>query len=64
MTGFYLTTNRHPPQTDITRPLHQGKVHVGMVETKVARFFLVKHTQTDENIPNDHKIYQIAVKYI
>jgi hypothetical protein len=31
--------------------------------TRVARFFLVQHTKTGENIPNDHKIYQIDIKY-
>jgi hypothetical protein len=30
--------------------------------TRVARFFLVKHTKTGENIPDDHKIYQMAIK--
>jgi hypothetical protein len=29
---------------------------------RVARFFLLKHTKTGNNIPNDHKIYQIAIK--
>jgi hypothetical protein len=28
---------------------------------RVARFFLVQHTKTGENIPNDHKIYQMAI---
>jgi hypothetical protein len=30
---------------------------------RVARFFLVQHTKTGENIPNNHKIYQMARKY-
>jgi hypothetical protein len=42
------------------------------VMTRVARFFLVKHTKTGKYIytkfphtlPNGHKIYLIAVKYI
>jgi hypothetical protein len=31
--------------------------------TRVARLFLVKRTKTGKNIPNDHKIYQIATKF-
>jgi hypothetical protein len=34
-----------------------------MVETRVARFFVVKIYQNGENMPNDHKIYQSAMKY-
>jgi hypothetical protein len=30
---------------------------------KVARFFFVQNTKTGKNIPNDHKIYQMAIKY-
>jgi hypothetical protein len=29
----------------------------------VARFFLVQNTKTGRNIPNDHKIFQVAIKY-
>jgi hypothetical protein len=32
-------------------------------EIRVARFFSVKHTKTSNNIPNNHKIYQFAIKY-
>jgi hypothetical protein len=32
------------------------------VKTRVARFF-VQDTKTGKNIPNDHKIYQMAIKY-
>jgi hypothetical protein len=31
---------------------------------RVARFFLVQNTKTGKNIPNYHKIYQVAVKYL
>jgi hypothetical protein len=31
--------------------------------SRVARFFLVQHTKTGKNIPNNHKIYQLATKY-
>jgi hypothetical protein len=30
---------------------------------RVARFFLVQNTKTGENIPNYHKLYQMAIKY-
>jgi hypothetical protein len=30
---------------------------------RVAIFFLVQNTKTGENIPNDHKIYQMALKF-
>jgi hypothetical protein len=40
------------------------------VMSRVARFFLVQHTETrkkipndDKNVPNGHKIYQLAVIY-
>jgi hypothetical protein len=33
------------------------------LETRVARSFLVQHTKTGRNIPNDHKAYQIVTKY-
>jgi hypothetical protein len=36
---------------------------VTLVRARVARFFLVQLTKTGENIPNDHKIYQMAVKH-
>jgi hypothetical protein len=29
----------------------------------VARFFLAQNTKTGKNIPNDHKTYQMAIKY-
>jgi hypothetical protein len=32
--------------------------------SRVARFFLVQHTKkTGKNIPKDHKLYQMAIKY-
>jgi hypothetical protein len=30
---------------------------------RVARFFLAQHTKTKKNLPNDHKISQIANTY-
>jgi hypothetical protein len=33
-------------------------------EARVAIFTLTQHTKTVKNIPNDHKIYQTAIKYI
>jgi hypothetical protein len=32
------------------------------VQNRVARFFLVQHTKTGENIPNVHKVYHLATK--
>jgi hypothetical protein len=33
-----------------------------LVTSRGARFFLVKYTNTGKNIPNSHKIYQMAIK--
>jgi hypothetical protein len=33
-------------------------------EARVARFFLVQHSKTGKNIPNDHKMYQIVIRYV
>jgi hypothetical protein len=33
------------------------------LRSRVARFVLVQDTQTGKNIPNGHKIYQIAINY-
>jgi hypothetical protein len=32
------------------------------VPIRVARFFFVQNTKTWKNIPNDHKIYLMAIK--
>jgi hypothetical protein len=40
----------------------EGMVH-RMINTRVARFFLVQYTKTGKNIPNNHKISQMATKY-
>jgi hypothetical protein len=41
-----------------------GRLGIGMgILVRVARFFLLQHTKTGENIPNYHKIYQTAIKY-
>jgi hypothetical protein len=34
-----------------------------VVTVRVARFFLVQNTKTGKNIPNNHKINQIEMKY-
>jgi hypothetical protein len=31
--------------------------------SKVARFFLVHYTKTGINVPNEHKMYQLVIKY-
>jgi hypothetical protein len=33
------------------------------IEIRVARFFLAQHTKTGNHVPNDHKMYQMAIKY-
>jgi hypothetical protein len=33
------------------------------IEGRVARFFLVQHTKTRKNIPKDHKVFQLAIKF-
>jgi hypothetical protein len=41
------------------------KIQIGfcsLPESGFARFFLVQNTKTVENIPNDDKIYQVAIK--
>jgi hypothetical protein len=34
------------------------------IPSRVARFFLVQFTNTVGNVSNNHKIYQISIKYI
>jgi hypothetical protein len=34
-----------------------------VLETRVARFFMLQHTKTGKNVPNNQKIYQMAIKY-
>jgi hypothetical protein len=33
------------------------------LHARVTRFFLVQHTKTGKNIPNNHKLFQIDTKY-
>jgi hypothetical protein len=44
------------------RQSREAQLFVPALCTRVARFFLVQHTKTGENIPNYHKVYQMAVK--
>jgi hypothetical protein len=37
--------------------------HNFLVWAKVARFFLVQHTKTENSVPNDHKIDQRVIKF-
>jgi hypothetical protein len=32
-------------------------------ETMVARFILVHDTKTGKNVPNEHEMYQMVIKY-
>jgi hypothetical protein len=34
------------------------------INTEVARFFFVQLTKTGKNVPNDHRFYHRAIKYI
>jgi hypothetical protein len=36
---------------------------INIVRTRVARFFLVHDTKTRENVPNEHKMYPMVIKY-
>jgi hypothetical protein len=29
----------------------------------IARFFLVQHTKTGKNVPNEHEMYRVVIKY-
>jgi hypothetical protein len=40
-----------------------GVYKITGLEIRVARFFLVQNTKAGKNIPNDDKIYQMAIKY-
>jgi hypothetical protein len=33
------------------------------IQRRVARFFLVHDTKTGKNVPNEHKLYQMAITY-
>jgi hypothetical protein len=54
------------PPIDISRQAtmyNKLRKSIGAIQSRVARFFLVQNTKTGENIPNYHKIYQIATQY-
>jgi hypothetical protein len=36
---------------------------LGWVPNGVARFFLVHDTKTGKNVPKEHKMYQMVIKY-
>jgi hypothetical protein len=38
-------------------------VKLAALLTRVARFFLVHDTKTGKNVPNEHKMYQMVIKY-
>jgi hypothetical protein len=53
----------HPEGDDLVDQLKEIFVTCSTVQPfRVARFFIVHFTKTGENIPNDHRIYQIAIK--
>jgi hypothetical protein len=58
---FYQEKSGNP-----ARLLHLVAIGVftrAAVAYRVASFFLVQHTKSGENIPNNHKIYQMTTKY-
>jgi hypothetical protein len=36
---------------------------MAQITYRVARFVLVHDTKTGKNVPNEHKMYQIVIKY-
>jgi hypothetical protein len=52
--------------------LQEHAISADVLQTnRVARFYLAQHTKTGENVPkrpqnieNDHKMYQIIIKYM
>jgi hypothetical protein len=45
-----------------TKKLSPARLGVG--GCRVATFFLVKHTNTEKKLPNDHKVYHRIIKYV
>jgi hypothetical protein len=56
--NFFLV-QRFIAARPVARYYKSRKLHRGII--RVARFFLVKHTKTGRNIPNDHKFHQKAI---
>jgi hypothetical protein len=52
----------HQPQQKLGSRGHPGQSS-NMLRSRVARFLLVQNTKKGRSIPNDHKIYQKAIKY-
>jgi hypothetical protein len=42
--------------------VHGAKDRVELVD-RVARFFLIQDTQTENNVPNEHTMYQTVIKF-
>jgi hypothetical protein len=41
----------------------QAQLNSKQLSTRVARFFMVHDATTGKNVPNEHKMYQIVIKY-
>jgi hypothetical protein len=44
-------------------PYPGGSVKNSGLIIRVARFFLAKDTKSRKNVPNEHKMYQMVIKY-
>jgi hypothetical protein len=62
-----MATGRGPTTSLTKTPFGSGlwteRPNRGHFGSRVARFFTVQHTKTGKNKPNDHKMYQRAIKY-
>jgi hypothetical protein len=57
----YLCTEKLPKESN--RPMGENSPDlVTLLMSRVARLSLVQNTKCGKNIPNDHQIYQMAVK--
>jgi hypothetical protein len=72
--GTFIKTNLAKPATHFKievndnaaprkRQLRSHNKRTSHHAAKVARFFLVRDTKTGKNVPNEHKMYQIFIKY-
>jgi hypothetical protein len=60
LAGFEMVLHRFVSHYIITYYLPSGKK---VTFYRFARVFVVQHTKMGKNTPNDHKIYQIAIKW-
>jgi hypothetical protein len=41
----------------------KNKPFVNLIVSRVARFYIARDTKTRKNVPNEHKMYQMVIKY-